>query len=133
MRRDTFKLLIFAGLLGFAVLYGMELSSKGIETVKGPWETQSPAPGNGANPEEEWTLPEPAKPRGAEPAGRSGARDGGEAGAGEDGYAEEEPVIPRDDREPIVDQLSGKTGEVLHDLSRNGIRFVVSLFDKVLG
>lgn len=129
MRRDTFKLLIFAGVVGFAILYGMELSSKGIESVRGPWEetVESPTPEDDGD----WTLPV-----------REGTR-GDRASDGRGPIAEEppvggtelpgEPFIPRNDREPIVDRVSGKTAEVLHDLSRGGIRMVVSLFDKMLG
>ncbi|XID95405.1 hypothetical protein ACF3MZ_13190 [Paenibacillaceae bacterium WGS1546] len=130
MRRDMFKLLIFAGVVGFAILYGMELSSKGIESVRGPWEesVESPAPEDDGS---DWTLPV-----------REGT-DGDRASGGREPVAEEppvggaglpgEPFIPRNDREPIVDRVSGKTAEVLHDLSRGGIRMVVSLFDKMLG
>jgi len=130
MRRDSFKLLIFAGLLGFAVLYGMELSSKGIENVKGPWETEGATVEQPAA-DEDWTLPAKDPRQGAKSREetRSPAQEEG-LNAGEEG---EEFGIPRADREPIIDRMSGKTAEVLHDLSRNGIRMVVSLFDKVLG
>ena len=128
MRRDTFKLLLMAGLLGFAVLYGMELSSKGIENVKGPWETEGTAIEQPAE-DSDWTLPVKEPRQGAK---STDGRRPPTAAEGEDEYGEEYG-IPRTDREPIVDRLSGKTAEVLHDLSRDGIRMVVSLFDKVLG
>ncbi|WP_239617446.1 hypothetical protein [Cohnella mopanensis] len=124
MRRDTFKLLIFAGIVGFAILYGMELSSKGIESVNGPWETVSPGNGTVAN-DNDWTLPVQNRNQNEQ-----------NANPVKSPYyqSEEEKVaIPRNDREPIVDRVSGKTAEVLHDLSRNGIRMVVSIFDRVLG
>jgi len=127
MRRDTFKLLIFAGIVGFAILYGMELSSKGIETVNGPWETVAPSDGGQTAAEEgDWTLPPNHS--------RDGERQNANA-VDTPGYQweEEEYAIPRNDREPLVDRVSGKTAEVLHDLSRNGIRMVVSIFDKVMG
>jgi hypothetical protein len=126
MRRDTFKLLIFAGIIGFAILYGMELSSKGIKTVNGPWETPHPSMqgqevADGS--ESDWTLP--ARGREQSPTESPAYPPGSEQ--------TEEYGIPRYDREPIVDRVSGKTAEVLHDLSRNGIRMVVSIFDRVLG
>jgi len=133
MRRDSFKLLVLAGLLGFAVLYGMELSSKGIENVKGPWETPPAEYDQGNAAEDDWTLPATGKPRNADETSGRARTDDGETESGEPESFGEESDIPRDDREPIVDRVSGKTGEVLHDLSRNGIRFVVSWFDKVLG
>ncbi len=131
MRRDFFRLLILAGILGFAVLYGMELSSKGIENVKGPWETEGATVEQPVG-DEDWTLPvkEPRQgEKSREQSPPSSAANEGQA-EGEDGA---QSGIPRADREPIVDRMSGRTAEVLHDLSRNGIRMVVSLFDKVLG
>ncbi|TVY00503.1 hypothetical protein [Cohnella terricola] len=131
MRRDTFKLLIMALILGFAVLYGMELSSRGIENVKGPWETQDPSLGrSSSSSEEDWTLPPTGKKTDPSSVKKRFPAAGEESPFGEDS---EQFGIPRNDREPIVDRVSGKTAEVLHDLSRGGIRFVVSLFDKVLG
>lgn len=129
MRRDTMKLLVFAGVVAFAVLYGMELSSKGIQDVNGPWSTPSPMTEQGTEEErQEWELPtrettqverqpiESQKPVDDTPFYN---------------WDEEEYGIPRDDRKPLVDRLSGKTAEVLHDISRNGIKMVVSLFDRV--
>lgn len=123
MRRDTLKLLILAGIVGFAVLYGMELSSKGITDVNGSWDAGGNLPGQQA-PEEEWPLPARQAPVREKPE------------TSDDpylGWDEEINAIPRNDHEPLVDRVSGKTAEVLHDLSRNGIRFVVSLFDRVTG
>lgn len=129
MRRDTIKLLVFAGIVAFAVLYGMELSSKGIEDVNGPWSTPSPITQQEDSDESaEWALPtqEPVQEerqssKTQKPVDDTPFYD----------WEEEEYGIPRDDRKPLVDRLSGKTAEVLHDLSRNGIKMVVSLFDRV--
>jgi hypothetical protein len=126
MGRDTLKLLILAGIVGFAVLYGMELSSSGIHNVYGPMESpvmrQDPAAGG-----DDWTLPV-----------RSTERSGTRLPAVNetDPYnwdTQGQTVIPRHDRKPIVDRISAKTGQALHGLSSGGIRFVVSLFDKVTG
>jgi hypothetical protein len=140
MRRDTFKLLVFAAIVGFAILYGMELSSKGIENVNGPWETADNNARNGgtsASNEGDWTLPPRANSQDNRIPEKTGpTRDeDGNAGDGQADYwgDEEDYSIPRNDREPIVDRVSGKTADVLHDLSRNGIRMVVSLFDRVTG
>ncbi|TJY43472.1 hypothetical protein E5161_06215 [Cohnella pontilimi] len=127
MRRDSFKLLIVAGIVAFAVLYGMELASHGISTVYGPMDSPTVAE-DPASAEEDWTLP----PRRTAPDAFGGAA----AVQPEAPYpwgGQEEPVIPRNDRIPVVDRISGKTAEVLHGLSSGGIRFVVSLFDKMTG
>jgi hypothetical protein len=132
MRRDTFKLLVFAAILGFAVLYGMELSSKGIENVNGSLVSDA----NGQAVEEgDWTLPANQTPRDSQsPDQEASAQSRREAEDNlNDGWNVDELGIPRNDREPIVDRVSGKTADVLHDLSRNGIRMVVSIFDKVMG
>ncbi|RED65690.1 hypothetical protein [Cohnella lupini] len=126
MRRDTFKLLVFAAIVGFAILYGMELSSKGIENVNGPMESANPSEGRATTVDEgDWTLP----PRETAQDNRVSDRDAERNYWGD----EEEYAVPRNDREPIVDRVSGKTADVLHDLSRNGIRMVVSIFDRVTG
>jgi hypothetical protein len=125
MRRDSIRLLVIAGIVGLAVLYGMELSSDGISRVYGPMQDSEPggqaaadAAGSSrvrpsASEDEDWTLPP-----------RKSSR-----------YDERETslVIPRSDRQPLVDRVSAATAEALHDISSGGIRFVVSLFDKVTG
>jgi hypothetical protein len=129
VRRDTLRLLILAGIVGFAVLYGMELSSKGIADVNGSWDSGGNLTGQQVPADAEWQLPPeqtPVKPTPVreEPAPTNDPYAGWDQGLNE---------IPRNDHEPLVDRLSGKTAEVLHDLSRNGIRFVVSIFDRVTG
>jgi hypothetical protein len=114
MRKDSLKLLLLAGVVAFAILYGMELSSSGISHVYGPLEqTQStvhhPVSGDG-----DWTLP----PR------RTGR---------DDTWEEVPAELPRNDRKPLVDRISGTAAETLHHLSSGGIRFVVSLFDGMTG
>ncbi len=130
MRRDFFRLLILAGILGFAVLYGMELSSKGIENVKGPWETEGATVEQPVG-DEDWTLPVKEPRQGEKSREERNPSSSAEEGlaTGEDGEAF---GIPRADREPLVDRVSSKTAEVLHGLSKDGIKFVVSIFDKVM-
>ncbi|BBI34762.1 hypothetical protein [Cohnella abietis] len=130
MRRDSFKLLIFAAIVGFAILYGMELSSKGIADVHGPLKNAPLSIEDQAGSEGDWTLPAAGTGK------RNNAPTSKTQQSAEDMpyyWDDEEFSIPRNDREPLVDRVSGKTGEVLHDLSRTGIRIVVSIFDKVLG
>lgn len=133
MRRDTFKLLVFAAILGFAVLYGMELSSKGIENVNGSLVSDNPNADGQAVEEGDWTLPANQSPRESQSPNQGSIAQGRSDDNLNDGWNVNELGIPRNDREPIVDRVSGKTADVLHDLSRNGIRMVVSIFDKVMG
>lgn len=136
MRRDTFKLLVLAGIVAFAVLYGMELSSRGIEHVNGKYDTTGQGAEDGATATDEWTLPssERTKPKPQTQAGAS-AKETGKATDMEDvnDWDAELYGIPRDDRKPLVDRVSGAAAEALHGLSKGGIKFVVSMFDKVTG
>ena len=122
MRRDSFRLLLLAGVVVFAILYGMDLSSRGINRVYGPLDEQP----DGINPRTQqqqqsdsgdWTLPpQRTTDRQSSLSGRN-----------------QNLVIPRHDSEPLIDRVSGATAETLHGLSSGGIRFIVSLFDKVTG
>lgn len=116
MRKDSLRLLMFAGVVAFAVLYGMELSSKGISEVYGPMD-QPAEPRQIMNAQEEegedWTLPPQRTVSRSE--------------------YQEEILFPRNDRQPLVDQVSAAAAKTLHTISSGGIRFVVSLFDKVTG
>jgi len=116
MKKDTFRLLMLIGAIGFAVLYGMELASTGIGRVYGPMETPAaarPAPWT-AEEDDEWRLPPPER--------------------GHSTYVPADPYpIARSGREPLIDRLSSATAEVLHHISGGGIRFIVSLFDKITG
>jgi hypothetical protein len=127
MRRDSFRLLVFAGIVAFAVLYGMDLSSKGIANVNGPLTTNGLSSESQPSANGEWTLPA---------ANNSGKGNQTTSPAVDNtpfyNWAED-PLIPRNDRKPLVDRVSSTTAKVLHDLSRNGIRIIVSLFDKVTG
>ena len=115
-------MLLLAGVVAFAVLYGMDLSSRGINRVYGPMDQQPSADTRSQQQQTEggdWTLP----PRGAsnrEPSSSSRSE-----------YRE--PAIPRNDSQPLIDRVSGTAAETLHGLSSGGIRFIVSLFDKVTG
>jgi hypothetical protein len=136
MRRDTFKLLVLAGIVAFAVLYGMDLSSKGIEDVNGPWVSPSPTIAKQqTSTEEEWTLPSPTPTRSTTRGKKTVSSDTSKPVDDTPYYNwdEEKFGIPRIDHKPIVDRVSGKTAEVLHDLSRNGIKIVVSIFNRVTG
>ena len=114
MRRDSVKLLVLAGIVAFAVLYGMELSSNGISRVYGPMDQPEATRQPAAADQGDWTLP----PRATKQPLPS---------------ANDPIVIPRNDSQPLIDRVSATAAETLHSLSSGGIRFVVSLFDKVMG
>lgn len=139
MRKETIKLFLFAGLLGLAIIYGMELSSDGIEDVNGTWNKpnqtteQNIGVDGSAGPDDEWTLPVRTRELSEEESYKRDITARDTEDTSDYDWEEEQYGIPRNDREPLVDRVSGKTAEVLHGLSRDGIRMVVSLFDKVTG
>ncbi len=133
MRRDTFKLAMLAAIVAFAVLYGMELSSRGIEHVNGKVVSDNDDSLSDLEVTEEWVLPtrEPAKQR---PSSAKTTESG--KLLDEEQYNDwdaELYEVPRNDHKPLVDRVSGATAEALHGISKGGIKFVVSLFDKVTG
>jgi len=133
MRRDTFKLAMLAAIVAFAVLYGMELSSRGIENVNGKVISADDESLSDVEATEEWVLPtrEPVKQRPSS----SKTTDSGKL-LDEEQYNDWDAElydIPRNDHKPLVDRVSGATAEALHGISKGGIKFVVSLFDKVTG
>ncbi|MFD0672129.1 hypothetical protein [Cohnella sp. GCM10027633] len=131
MRKDTFKLLMLAGVVAFAVLYGMELSSRGIENVNGKYE---PIGQSQEDPDkaDEWVLPTRQPDSRQKPQATERPSEASELEELND-YDAELYGIPRDDRKPLVDRVSGATADVLHGLSKGGIKFVVSIFDKATG
>lgn len=133
MRRDTFKLLSLAAIVAFAVLYGMELSSRGIENVNGKVDSEENGSLSDVEETDEWVLPtlEPARQK---PSSSKQAESGKLQGVEQyNDWDAELYDIPRNDHKPLVDRVSGATAEALHGISKGGIKFVVSLFDKVTG
>lgn len=134
MSKDGIKLLVLAGAVAFAVLYGMELASSGIASVYGPMETSAADTKSTSTNDDAWTLP----PRKTDTAPSSRHGNSRTDSAADDGayvyeWEADWEAVPRQTRKPIVDRISGKTAEALHDLSSGGIRFVVTLFDRITG
>jgi len=134
MRRDSIKLMLLAGVVAFAVLYGMDLAGSGIQRVYGPLDNP------GATAEDGSGYGPAADDASAVKPDAKSAENGSASGRSSRYYAREpegiafdnpdEPVIPRFGKEAVVDRIAGKTGEVLHDLSKEGIRMVAHLFDQ---
>ncbi|RUS48519.1 hypothetical protein [Cohnella sp. AR92] len=124
MSKDLIKLLVVAGAILFAVMFGMELASSGIHEVYGPLD-------NGGSAVSGTVRDDPESGRyGNEPRGISyeeSKDDAKKADAGQEGT---EAAIPRLDHTPMVDQLAGKTADALQSVSRGGIHFLVNLFSK---
>ncbi len=144
MRKNPFKWLIVGGALAVIVMYGLELSTSGIARVYGPLEgeggyAQAPLQETDSLRAEERELTYQEKKiaqleRELEELKRQAAK-GGSARADESSYETDSaaenrlPGIPLDDSQPTVNQLADSTSGLLQNMSSEGIRFIVSIFD----
>ncbi|HEY8529472.1 MAG TPA: hypothetical protein VIL22_07300 [Paenibacillaceae bacterium] len=125
MGRDLIKLLLLAGLVGLAVLYGMELASDGIAGVYGPLDERDRALYRQT--ENTWRtvrdLPERTSDRRA---AAEEDRDGAESPETGDGWER----TAWEGRRPFVDRIAGEAAQALSRLSRDGIRTLVTVFSR---
>jgi hypothetical protein len=144
MRKNPFKWVIIGGALAVIVMYGLELSTSGIERVYGPVEggqgyvsvpLQQGSAEQAADDELTYQEKKIAKlERELEELKRAAAKGNREQTdypGPETEWAEEErlPGIPLDDSQPTVNQLADSTSSLLQNMSSGGIRFIVSIFD----
>lgn len=121
MRRFSTQLGVLSLLLLVAVLYGMELTSSGIERINGPALERTtgaaaksvPAAEDDRAVDSEWVHDHEVELKKIV------------------STPLEEPVIPNAAREPGVDRLADKTAGLLQIVAHHGIRMVVSLFDSI--
>ncbi|RIX54103.1 hypothetical protein D3P08_07595 [Paenibacillus nanensis] len=134
MGRHAWKWLGIGCALAFLVLFGLEMSTTGIERIYGPIEGEYAEGSNGiASAVNERYESETDKriaelERELEEVRRL---------ANGDGYMDEKgyprlPGVPYEDEEPAVNKLADSTSGMLQSASSAGIRFVVSLFDGLL-
>lgn len=129
MGRDAMKLLLFAGMIAFAVLYGMELASGGIAGVYGPMDESD----RELYRQTASVLRPDAETRftGERGQGSRWPDDGPADGRGSAGLAAEAwDSPPWDGRRPVVDRLAGEAARVLSRLSQGGIRLIVTAFSR---
>ncbi|WP_341278435.1 hypothetical protein [Paenibacillus sp. FSL H8-0537] len=146
-RRDAFKWAIIGGVLVFVILYGIEMSSSGIERIYGPIEetgASSVMPADaiirqGA----ETGVSGTAVPETQSIAGMSDAasrkiselerelaevRELAEQNAL---YGDRLPGMPYENQEPSVNKLADGTAGLLQSFSTGSMEFIVDLFEKV--
>ncbi|WP_337101563.1 hypothetical protein [Paenibacillus sp. YIM B09110] len=147
MKKGALKWTLLGGAIVFIVLYGIEMSSSGIERINGSFEKTESGSGyydeyeNAGTQENTQQLDEnlvyvrkiEQLERELEETKRLLTK-GGEtdAGAGErPSVVENErlPGIPLQENEPAVDKLAESASGMLQSVSSGGIRFVVSIFD----
>lgn len=128
MGRDLMKLLLLAGLVGLAVLYGMELASGGISGVYGPLDEQDRAlyrqTENTLRSVRDLPVRSVDRRGAAEAAGEwNGESEPSDAGG-------DWEVTAWEERRPIVDKIAGEAAQALSRLSREGIRTLVTVVSR---
>lgn len=127
MRRNGWKLMAVGGAITFLVLFGMEMSTTGIERIYGPIEGgEGYTTGGGRK-----LYPSETDKRIAE---LERELDDIRRIAYGDAYKDEKghprlPGIPYENDQAAVNKLADSTSGLLQSASSKGIRFIVSLFD----
>lgn len=128
MNRKTWKLLLLGGAITFVVLFGMEMSTSGIERIYGPMDgSRQYDYDNGeqvyAN-ETDRRIAELEKE----------LDDIRRIAYGDEYVGENErlPGMPVEDEQAAVNKMADSTSGLLQTASSKGIRFVVSLFDGLM-
>jgi hypothetical protein len=147
MKKGALKWTLLGGAIVFIVLYGIEMSSSGIERINGSFEETESGSGYYDEYESDGTQENIEQQdenlvyarkieqleRELEETKRLLTKAGkADAGAGEStGVDENErlPGIPLQENEPAVDKLAESASGMLQSVSSGGIRFVVSIFD----
>ncbi|WP_127496422.1 hypothetical protein [Paenibacillus glycanilyticus] len=141
--KGAFKWILLGGVLVFIVLYGIEMSSSGIERIYGPIEKNNSSSViseedryNLASSDEESTT---VKSSGlSTEADRKIAELEKELKevrkiAEQNGRHERLPGLSSDNGEPTVNKVADGTAGLLQSVSNSGIRFIASLFGSVTG
>ncbi|MCR2803206.1 hypothetical protein [Paenibacillus soyae] len=129
MKGNAWKWLAIGGALAIVVLFGIEMTSSGIERIYGPIEGEaSYGTGTGlASQEERGSYESETDKRIAqlekelEEIRRAYGYNG-----------ERLPGMPNEDEAPAVNKLADSTSGMLQSASSKGIRFVVDLFDGLI-
>ncbi|MDQ6421142.1 translation initiation factor 2 [Paenibacillus sp. LHD-117] len=129
MKRKSWKLLLLGGALTFIVLFGMEMSTSGIERIYGPMdgsERYTYDTGELTNASEtEKRIAELEKEL-------DDIRKIAYGDAYDNGENRRLPGMPLEEDQAAVNKIADSTSGLLQTASSKGIRFVVSLFDGLM-
>lgn len=133
MKGHAWKWLAIGGALTFLVLFGLEMSTTGIERIYGPIEGENTDEyGIGADGAERYESETDKRIAELE----KELEDIRRLAYGDDYMVEEGyprlPGVPYEDEEPAVNKLADSTSGMLQSASSAGIKFVVSLFDGLM-
>ncbi|MCU6707646.1 hypothetical protein M6D81_02895 [Paenibacillus sp. J5C_2022] len=126
MRRNRWKWIGFGVALAFLVIYGIELSTTGIERIHGPL-----AEGNGQYVQYEEEPPQSSRDRKLEDRIAELERELDDLKRGNRYPVDADSRWPGlyEPDEPVVNKLADSTSELLENASSSGIRFIASFFN----
>ncbi|CAM4311410.1 hypothetical protein L1N85_20745 [Paenibacillus alkaliterrae] len=145
MKRNALKWTVLGGALAIIVMYGIEMSSSGIEEIYGPIEAgneyiENVQPEPSAHPEPDHALNQQQQK--IAQLEKELAEIKRLAAMSDDAYnLKPEPVadlpsenvrlpgVPLETEQPAVNRIADSTSGLLQNMSSEGIRFVVSIFD----
>ncbi|MFC4778556.1 hypothetical protein ACFO9Q_17315 [Paenibacillus sp. GCM10023252] len=141
MRKSKWKWALLGGALVIIIMYGIELTTTGIERVYGPLADNEAAPVAIVQDEEAGLIPQKEESPQSEleqkveeleqELQRVKQLAAMEDTAPVQNGNEHLPGIPREVYEPAVNKVADSTAGLLQSVSSGGIRFIVSLFDSV--
>jgi hypothetical protein len=141
MKRITLKWILLGGAIAIIVMYGIDMSSAGIERIYGPMEggneyTENVQPVETADPVKELATVQQQKiaelERELEELKRlatKGTEYANEYAEGQLIDNERLPGVPLENDQPAVNRIADSTSGLLQNMSSEGIRMVVSIFD----
>ncbi|MBD2869456.1 hypothetical protein [Paenibacillus arenilitoris] len=145
MKRKSFKWAVLGAALAVIVVYGIDMTTAGIERINGPIEggefAEAPAPEPSAEAASGFTTEQQRKiaelERELEEVKRL-ASTGDDSSAPEPdatmagGENERLPGIPLENDQSAVNKIADSTSGLLQSMSSEGIRLVVSIFDGLI-
>ncbi|OMF34157.1 hypothetical protein BK133_12575 [Paenibacillus sp. FSL H8-0548] len=141
MKRNALKWTVIGGAMAIIVMYGIEMSSSGIERIYGPMEggseyTEYATPLETTSPAEELMNIQQQKIAQLEKDLAELKRLSAAGGSYASKATEELPLmndrlpgVPLETSQPAVNRIADSTSGLLQNMSSNGIRMVVSIFD----
>lgn len=125
MKRNAWKWALLGGALTFIVLYGIEMSTAGIERINGPFASvDTPAPTERKT--DAYTSETDRKIAALEKELDEIRK------LAYYQYQTRLPGVPYENDQPPINKLADSTSGLLQSASSNGIRFVVSLFEGLM-
>ncbi len=141
MKRNTLKWTVLGGAIAIIVMYGIDMSTAGIERIYGPMEggseyTEVVQPVETTDPAKELANAQQQKIAQLEKEleelkrmAAKGAEYSNEYDEGKLTENERLPGVPLQNDQPAVNRIADSTSGLLQNMSSEGIRMVVSIFD----